>query len=90
VIKIPYIEGDYDRGTYLPPAIPRTPGELNFSITMLMNAYLLEKGLSYANIAETLGAAHEAEQEFRRRVLVPYEDKKLLENGDVYYKRLLS
>jgi len=86
---MPYLE-QKDRQPHLPTAIPQTPGELNFAITMLMNAYLNEKGLSYANIAETLGAAHEAEQEFRRRILVPYEDQKKSENGDVYYERLLS
>lgn len=68
---------------------PDTPGELNYAITMLMIEYLTREGLSYANAAETIAAATEAAAEFRRRVLVPYENEKIAENGDVYPTHLL-
>lgn len=38
---------------------------------------------SYARTAVVLSAMGESESEFRRRILVPYEDKKIKENGDV-------
>ncbi len=73
-------------GTYM-----ETPGHLNYAITLLMISYLERKDdLSYANIAETLAGGTEAVNEFRRRVLVPYEDKKIKENGDVYPDYLIT
>lgn len=69
---------------------PRSPGELNFAITRLMIDYLSNRGLSYTTASETLAQANEAVAEFRRRVLVPYEDKKIAENGDVYPAHLLN
>jgi hypothetical protein len=38
----------------------------------------------YRRINEVMGALECAKQEFYRRVAVPYEDKKIKENGDVY------
>lgn len=38
---------------------------------------------SYARMATVSSALGEARAEFRRRVLVPYEDQKIKENGDV-------
>lgn len=40
-------------------------------------------GLSYATIAEVLAALKTTEQEFYRRKAAPYEDAKIVENGDV-------
>ena len=84
---MPYIkEEDKERAEIF----PATSGELNFAITCLMIDYLSQKGLSYTNASETLAQANEAAAEFRRRVLVPYEDKKIAENGDVYPEHLLN
>ncbi len=65
---------------------PRTPGELNFAITKLLNAYVRSNygRLSYQLINDALGAVEGAKQEFYRRVAVPYEDAKKAENGDVF------
>ena len=84
---MPYINEHRKEGA---EANPRTAGELNFAITRLMIDYLDRKGLSYTNAAETIAATTEAAAEFRRRVLVPYEDKKIAENGDVYPDHLLN
>lgn len=68
-----------------PTFTPRNSGELNYAITMLMHYYVTYMyGESYASISEALSACHEAEAEFRRRRLVPYEDKKIAENGDIF------
>lgn len=61
-----------------------TPGELNFLLTELLVGYLDEHGRSYGTINDILGALEGAKLEFYRRVVAPYEDKKIAENGDVY------
>lgn len=63
---------------------PRSPGELNFAITRLLNFYVGEKPLCYATLNDCLGALTGATLEFNRRVVAPYEARKYAENGDVY------
>lgn len=65
-------------------------GELNYVLTKVLNKYLLENGLNYAHINDCLGALEGAKLEFYRRVAVPYEEKKLKENGDVYSEENLT
>ena len=59
-------------------------GELNYKITLLAKQYLETNGLSYLSINDILGALEGAKLEFYRRVVVPYEDEKILENGDIF------
>lgn len=61
-----------------------TPGQLNYAFTQLISKYLKTKGLSYQHINDVLGALEGSKQEFYRRVVEKYEDKKIIENGDVY------
>ena len=63
---------------------PGNAGELNYQITMLCNDYLREKGLNYSHVNDVVGALEGAKLEFYRRVAAPYEDTKIIENGDVY------
>lgn len=63
---------------------PITVGELNFAITRLILHYVNLKGLSYQTINDIKGALGCAWDEFYRRKVVSYEDKKIKENGDVY------
>jgi len=63
---------------------PSSPGELNFIITKAINDYLQFKDLNYSILNEVIGSLECAKQEFYRRVLIPYENKKIAENGDVY------
>lgn len=58
-------------------------GDLNYAITMLINDYIKRKELNYQNINDVVGALEGAKLEFYRRTVVPYEDKKIQENGDV-------
>lgn len=62
---------------------PLTPGELNYCITQLMIEYCKED-FNYQDINDVIGALECAKLEFYRRMAVPYEDKKIDENGDVY------
>ena len=59
-------------------------GELNYVFTKAIIDYIGQDKLSYQLINDVLGALEGAKLEFYRRVVVPYEQKKLEENGDVY------
>ena len=65
-------------------ARPETPGELNYFLTTEAARYLERRGLSYATLNEVVGALECCKLEMYRRVFAPYEDKKMLENGDAY------
>jgi hypothetical protein len=85
---MPYIKQE-DRE--LANTIPTTAGELNFNFTETINRYLLNKDkLNYQAINDVIGALEGAKQEFIRRVVNPYEDTKIIENGDVYDEILLT
>lgn len=61
-------------------------GELNYVIFRLMG--LLCDGesggkLGYARMAIVISGISEAQAEFRRKIMAPYEDQKIKENGDV-------
>ncbi|MFW9871808.1 MAG: DUF6899 family protein [Candidatus Thorarchaeota archaeon] len=58
-------------------------GDLNFAICELVGKIILETGISYTNISEWIDGVHGAEEELRRRLLDPYEDFKIPQNGDV-------
>ncbi len=66
--------------------LANTPGELNFQLTSIANGYLAARGQSYATFNEVIGALECAKLEMYRRLVAPYEDRKMNENGDVYTK----
>lgn len=59
-------------------------GELNFLLTHVVNKYMKVNGLDYRKLNDVIGALEACKLEFYRRTVAPYEDKKILENGDVY------
>lgn len=59
------------------------PGELNYLITRICASYWSANN-GYQGINDIVGALEGAKLEFYRRVAVPYEDTKIIENGDVY------
>ncbi len=61
-----------------------TAGELNYVLTMTVLRYLETKGKSYQAINDIVGALVGCKDEFTRRVVRPYEDQKIKQNGDVY------
>jgi len=64
---------------------PETVGELNYEISKLVNHYLIRKGeFRYEYLNEVIGALECAKLEMYRRVVVPYEEKKLAESGDIF------
>ena len=64
--------------------MPQEAGELNYLVTRLCDAFLMRTGLSYKNINQAIGALECAKLELYRRVASPYEDRKAIQNGDVY------
>lgn len=62
----------------------KTAGELNYELTLKCLKHLRVNGLSYQTINDIVGALEGAKLEFYRRVAAPYEDKKIVENGDCY------
>lgn len=64
---------------------PQNPGELNYQISQVVNLYLMNKGISYTTFNEIIGALECEKLEIYRRLIAPYEDMKLEENGDVYH-----
>lgn len=62
---------------------PRTAGELNYLITEIIKVYF-SGTKNYQAINDIIGALEGAKLEFYRRVVAPYENTKILENGDVY------
>lgn len=59
-------------------------GELNYQFTVLAKQYVRFHGISYQRLNDVKGALQGALAEFDRRVVAPYEDTKIQENGDVY------
>ena len=61
-----------------------TAGDLNYLISLMAKAYVDAKGLRYEHLNAVVGALDSCKAEFQRRVVAPYEDKKIADNGDVY------
>lgn len=83
---MPYISNKYserDRladGDYIPVVV----GDLNFVLTAKCLDYIAYTGKSYDTFNAVIGALECAKLEMYRRMIAPYEDKKIEENGDVY------
>lgn len=60
-----------------------TAGDLNYLVTCLAHAYVKSHGVSYRTFNDVVGALEGAKLELYRRGIAPYEDKKIIENGDV-------
>jgi hypothetical protein len=59
-------------------------GNLNFVICELVGKLILKDNkISYTNMSNWIGGVRDAEDELRRRLLHPYEDNKIIQNGDL-------
>lgn len=61
----------------------KTPGELNYLVTLLAHRYLNQKPESYQMYNDVIGALEGAKLELYRRHVASYENEKIRENGDV-------
>tara|TARA_R110002096_G_scaffold70622_3_gene169274 strand:+ start:281 stop:559 length:279 start_codon:yes stop_codon:yes gene_type:complete len=60
-------------------------GELNYIISTMIAELLENFGLNYSNGNKLIGVLECAKLELYRRMLTPYENQKIIDNGDVYY-----
>ena len=56
-------------------------GEINYSFSRIIAQSMGE--ISYSKIAMITGVLENIKQEFYRRMASPYEDKKIIANGDI-------
>ena len=62
-------------------------GKINYCFSRILSGVIGD--VSYSKIAMITGVLENIKQEYYRRVAEPYEDKKIVENGDIKeYKRL--
>jgi hypothetical protein len=80
---MPYIDPERRREIDLEDSYPENIGELNYFLT---NACLdfLDIDPTYEEYNQIIGVLEAVKLEFYRRMVAPYEEKKLEENGDVY------
>lgn len=58
-------------------------GDLNFICYKLGLSFINHKGKSYQNISDSVDGVRGASEELKRRIQDPYEDSKILQNGDI-------
>ncbi len=79
--KIPYIDKgvrqSLDEGRKA-----TKPGELNYQMSQLVKSYMAMKGLSYTTLNDIAGVLACLQMEVYRRISAPYEDQKLIDNGE--------
>ena len=61
-----------------------TAGELQYAIALMVKRYMQLSTINYQNCNDVMGALAGAQMEFYRQVVVPYEKKKIAENGGLY------
>lgn len=65
-------------------------GDINFLVTQLVDGYIQARGLSYNTLNTMIGVLECAKLELYRRLVGPYEDLKIQQNGDVYSEKLTA
>lgn len=58
-------------------------GQFNYALNQLISVYLDQNSINYQTCNDVIGAMECAKMELYRRLVAPYEDKKILQNGDV-------
>jgi hypothetical protein len=61
----------------------QSTGDLTYCIFKLMKMLTEKSGKTFGNMSSILSEVECAKLEFYRRILAPYEDIKIKENGDV-------
>lgn len=61
-----------------------TAGELNYLLTLTCLDYVQRHGKTYEHLSEAVSALECAKLELYRRLVAPYEDQKIQENGDLH------
>lgn len=81
---MPYIKDAHLRELLISgKTFPRNAGELTFMLFYLCRKYVEVNGKTFTVLAEVLGALSATSLEFYRKDIAPYEDTKIVDNGDV-------
>jgi len=59
-------------------------GLINYAVASLIFRLLCTHSFTYNDLNQVIGALECCKLELYRRLVVPYEDKKMQENGDVF------
>lgn len=78
---MPYIE---DKERTFARIDPKTAGQLSYSLAKTVMDYLEQKQESYQTYNDIIGVLESIKMEIYRRMVVPYEESKRSENGDVF------
>lgn len=62
----------------------KNAGQFNYLLTKLALVYTRLESPCYMTFNEVIGTLENVKQEYLRRIVAPYEDKKRNENGDVF------
>lgn len=57
-------------------------GDINYVVTMIVHNFINKKGLKYDTLNSAIGALECCKLELNRRIVGPYEDVKISQNGD--------
>lgn len=63
---------------------PLNTGDLNFALSQVVREYLDRNAKSYQTYNDVIGVLEALKLEIYRRLVAPYEDTKIIENGDVF------
>lgn len=66
---------------------PHSTGDLTYVLTREADRFLCSREERFDAYAQVLAALEATKLELYRRRIVPYEEQKLAENGDVYAER---
>jgi hypothetical protein len=61
------------------------PGDFAYLIAVMIDEHLERVGLTFDKVNTVRGVLGSITDEFYRRVVAPYEDVKIKENGDVFF-----
>lgn len=59
-------------------------GNLNYLITNLCLKFIRENKISYSRLNSVIGVLNCVELEFYRKVILNYEEQKIIQNGDIF------
>lgn len=80
---MPYVSKQRRYELEAPGEIPNHPGDLNYKVTLEVLRFLGDKP-NYERYNAAIGALECCKLELYRRMVAPYEDHKIDDNGDVY------
>ena len=69
-------------------SMDKAVGTVNYTFSRILGRVLNIHGLRYCNLNALIGVLECCKMELYRRIAVPYEEKKIADNGDVFLTEL--